>query len=232
MTDHNPSETDAETLFDALVDSDVLTVDAETDAVTTTSKFEDTRGIYYDTYMSISDADFHQAVADAFGFESKAQAKEQVEALGVTREEFVAYLTLVDELDGSFTIEERSRMASMVVELEPDTPVPEEVETLTDESYEGFLTDHDHAIVTVWKHHCDPCEAMKDDLDAILSEIPSRVAVGGIDGENAPSFRRAYGIDSAPAMVMFENGEFREGFTGRATPERVASACAEVYNRS
>jgi thioredoxin-like negative regulator of GroEL len=120
-------------------------------------------------------------------------------------------------------------MAAVVTGLDPETPVPEDIPTLTDESYRAFVADHDRAIVTVWKHHCDPCEAMKDELDDILERIPDGVAVGGIDGEECTDFRSAYGVDAAPAMILFADGELSEGFTGRATPERAAAACAEAY---
>ncbi len=218
----------AAALFETLVEGNVLSV--REDAVTTTAEFEDIRGIYHDSYMSVDDDVFHRAVADVFGFESTEVAAEQAEALDVTREQLVAYLALSDHLDGSPTTEELARMAVVVTELGPGTPVPEGIETLTDENYENFLTAHDRAIVTVWKHHCDPCEAMKEDLDEILDAVPDGVAVCGIDGESCIEFRRAYGIDAAPTLVLFENGKFEEGFTGRATPERVAAACADVYS--
>lgn len=248
MGDHTPPETDPdsaadadtdtdagldpETLVETLIDGGVLTVNEETDTARTTTEYEDIRGIYHDSYMSVSDEAFHEAVADAFGFASKERAEERVEALGVTREEFVAYLALDSTLEESYATAELARMAAVVVELGPGTPVPEDIERLDDESYGEFVGAHDRAIVTVWKHHCDPCEAMKDELDAILGEVPDEVAVGGLDGERCPAFRRTYGIDAAPALVLFADGEFREGFTGRATPERVAAACAEVYESS
>jgi thiol-disulfide isomerase/thioredoxin len=238
MTDADPTPTnteqatdatDSEALVEALVDGGVLEINEVTDTVTTTTEFEDTRGIYHDSYASVPDTAFHEAVADAFGFASAERAAERVDALGVTREQFIAFLALDSVLEESYTIEERSRMAAVVTELGPGSSVPEAVERLDDESYGRFVAAHDRAIVTVWKHHCDPCEEMKDELDAILGAIPGGVAVGGLDGENAPSFRSAYGIDAAPAMLLFEDGELKEGFTGQATPERAAAACAEAY---
>lgn len=221
-------DSEAEALFETLVEGDVLSVDEDT--VTTTTEFEDSRGIYHDSYMSVDDDVFHRAVADVFGFESREAAAERAESQDVTREQLVAYLALDDHLDEAQTNEELARMAVVVTELGPGTPVPDAVETLTDEEYESFVSAHDRAIVTVWKHHCAPCEAMKEDLDGILDAIPDEVAVSGIDGESSSKFRREYGIDAAPALVLFEGGEFQEGFTGRATPERVETACADVYD--
>lgn len=228
--DDSPSPTDPEALLDALVDGGVVSVDPATDTVTTTAAFEDTRGIYHDSYATVSEETFHESIAEVFEFGSIEHAAERIDELGVTREEFVAYLALGDHLDGSYTTEERTRMAVMVAATGPDTPVPDAVVELDDESYEAFVSSHDRAIVTVWKHHCDPCEAMKDDLDAILAAVPESVAVGGLDGERCAGFRCATDIDAAPAMALFADGDLAAGFTGRATAERVTAACAEVYD--
>jgi PAS domain-containing protein len=224
------TDLDAEALVAALVDGDVLAVDTGSDTVTTTAAFEDTRAIYHDSYESVPEDVFHEAVADAFGFASAERAAERVEALGVTRAEFVAYLAIDSELDGSQSPATLARMARVVDGVGPGTPVPEDIPELDDESYRAFVEANERAIITVWKHHCDPCEAMKEELDAILDAIPDGVAIGGLDGEQCEEFRRAHGIDAAPAIVLFENEEFREGFTGRATPDRVAAACEEVYD--
>ncbi|WP_079890735.1 thioredoxin family protein [Halococcus agarilyticus] len=221
---------DAEALLDALVEGGVVSVDPETTTVTTTTEFEDTRAVYHDTYADSSIERFHGSVAEVFGLDSPEAAAERIDELGVTREEFVAFLAIDAHLDRSPSTAILARMARVVRELGPGTPVPEGVVELDDESYEGFVSSHDRAIVTVWKHHCDPCETMKDDLDAILAAVPDDVAVGGLDGESSPEFRRVSGIDAAPAMALFENGELREGFTGRATPDRVAAACTDVYD--
>lgn len=228
--DDDGADPDAEALLDALVDGGVVAVDSETENVTTTAAFEDTRAVYHDTYADASADRFHESVAEVFGLDSTAAAAERIDELGVTREEFVAYLAIDAHLDRSPPTATLARMARVVSELSPGTPVPDAVTELDDESYAAFVAAHDRAIVTVWKHHCDPCETMKDDLDAILDAVPEGVAVGGLDGERCAAFRRAAEIDAAPALALFADGELEAGFTGRATAERVAAACAEVYD--
>ena len=221
-------EPTAEELLAMLIEGGVL-AEREPDAFVTTDDYDATRGIYHDTYTTVSKGEFHESVADVFGLEDRETAAERVAALSVTRAEFVAYLAINSELDWSPAPATLARMARVVDGVGPGTPVPDGVVELDDESYRGFVEANERAIVTVWKRHCDPCEAMKSELGEILDAIPEPVAVGGLDGEQCAEFRRAYDIDAAPAMVLFENGEFREGFTGRATAERVAAACAEVY---
>jgi thiol-disulfide isomerase/thioredoxin len=122
-------------------------------------------------------------------------------------------------------------MAALVAEVGPGSPVPA-VETLTeldDGSWRGFLGDHPDAVVTVWKHGCEPCEAMKADLPAILEALPRRVAVAGVDGEACPSFRRAYEVSAAPAVLCFRDGDLRATETGRKRPATLADLFESVY---
>jgi thiol-disulfide isomerase/thioredoxin len=224
MSDPHPED-----LLASLCTEDVVEVDPETDAVTVTESFAADREVYYDTYLSVSDENFHASVADVFDIGSAADAADRVAELDVTREEFATFLTLRSAVDGDYTHPELTRMARMVAELGPSTPVPSAVEHLDDDSYEAFVADEDRAVVTVWKLFCDPCEAMKEDLDAVLAALPADAPVGGVDGERCPAFCRDVGVDAAPAIVLFDDGDPVETITGRTDPEPLAERVAEVY---
>ena len=224
MSDPHPED-----LLASLRTEGVVAVDPETDAVTVTESFAADREVYYDTYLSLSDAEFHASVADVFGLESTADAADRVAELDVTREAFATFLTLRSAVDSDYTHPELTRMARMVAELAPSTPVPSAVEHLDDDSYEAFVADEDRAVVTVWKLFCDPCEAMKQDLDAVLAAFPADAPVGGGDGEQCPAFCRDVGVDAAPAVVLFDDGDPVETITGRTDPEPLAERVAEVY---
>ncbi|WP_336337552.1 thioredoxin family protein [Haloarcula brevis] len=218
-----------EALLDALESEDVVAIDAETDEVSTTAAFEADREVYYDTYVTMADAEFHESVADVFGLDSATEAAERVAELDVSREEFATFLALRSAVDGDYTTVELTTMAQMATELGPETPVPDGVEHLGDDSYEAFVDAHDRCVVTVWKLFCDPCEAMKGELDEVLAAFPEGVPVGGIAGEQSPEFCRSVGVNAAPAVVLFEDGEPVERITGRTDPEPLAERVAEVY---
>lgn len=224
MSDPHPED-----LLESLRSEGVVEVDPETDAVTVTESFAADREVYYDTYLSVSDANFHASVADVFDLGSAADAADRVSELGVGREEFATFLTLRSAVDGGYTHPELTRMARMVAELGPSTPVPGAVEHLDDDSYGTFVADEERAVVTVWKLFCDPCDAMKEDLDAVLSALPADAPVGGVDGERCPEFCRDVGVDAAPAIVLFDDGDPVETITGRTDPEPLAERVAEVY---
>ena len=232
MTDIWGSEMSATTSADELLarleDEGVVTVDAD-DTVTTTEDFEAGRQVYYDTYVTMADEEFHQSVADVFGLGTAAAAAEKVAELDVSREEFATFLTLRSVVDGDYPLEDLTRMARMATELGPSTPVPDELEHLDDETYETFVTDSHRAVVTVWKLFCDPCEAMKRQLDEILATFPEGVPVGGLDGEQCPAFCSDVGVDAAPAIVLFEDGEAVEVITGRTDPDPLRERVQSVY---
>lgn len=214
--------------IDALVEEDVLDYDAETDGLTTTADFEQHRHIYYDTYLSVDVTEFHEAVAEEFGLSTPEAAAERVDQLGVTREEFATYLTLSARLEG-YSVDELSQMAGVVVEVGPDSPVPEAVAHLDDDSYRAFVDDHERAVVTVWKRDCAPCEAMKGELDELLDALPDDAAVAGLDGEQCPAFCRTTEVNAAPAVVFFADGDLLDAVTGRTSPGPLGERAAEVY---
>lgn len=201
---------------------------AEDDTVSLTLEFESTRGIYHDSYADIDEEDYHQAVADVFGF-APEEAAERIETFDVTREQFVALLTLNSHLDGDYPLTERAEMAMMVTDLAPPSPVPDEIVELEDDSYEAFLADNDRAVVFVWKRFCDPCRSMKDELGETLSALPADAAVAGVDGEATPEFRRSFGVEAAPSVLLFADGELETLLRGYKSPEAVETACEDVY---
>ena len=213
---------------DALLAEGVLDHDEATDEIVTTDDFEHRRHVYLDTYLDVTDAEFHEGVADAFDLDSAEAAAERVDELGVTREEFATYLALSAHLDG-YGVGERTEMAGIVVQVGPQSPVPEALEQLDDDGWAAFVADHDRAVVTVWKRRCDPCEAMKGEIDDILAALPDGVAVAGVDGEACPDFCRENEVNAAPAVAFFADGEVLEAVTGRRSSGPLGERAAELF---
>lgn len=222
-----PPNVDVEATLDQLIEAGAVD-EADDGTLSTTPAFEDTRVVYHDTYAHMDEEGFHDTVADLFGIDRDDVAA-HVETTELTRDELVAYLSIRSFLDESFPRGTLAVMADILVQIGPGTPVPPEVTELTDEDYETFLVDEPDAIVTVWKHGCDPCEQMKGDLDAILTNVPDGVAVAGVDGESVDSFRADYEVNAAPAVLLFRDGDLQETVTGRKSPKALADAFDSVY---
>ncbi|QLH79996.1 thioredoxin family protein [Halosimplex rubrum] len=214
--------------IDRLVAEGVLDHDESTDGITTTEDFEHRRHVYLDTYLDLSEAEFHESVADAFDLPSAEAAADRVDDLGISREEFATYLALSAHLDG-YGVAERTEMAGIVVEVGPESPVPEALDELDDDTWREFVAEHDRAVVTVWKRRCEPCEATKSELDGILAALPDDAAVAGLDGEACPEFCRENEVNAAPAVAFFADGELLDAVTGRQRPGPLGERAAALY---
>jgi thiol-disulfide isomerase/thioredoxin len=225
----------ADAQYEFLLDHDVFVEDDE-GAVATTEAYDATRGIYHDSYAYVDDETFHGTVASLFGL-TPEEAAEQVEELGITRSELVAYLALDSYLDDVVPDADVApgvlvQMAGMVAGVAPESPVPDVMPELTDEDYEAFLEDNPDAVVFVWKLHCGPCDEMKVDLEAILEAVPDDVGVAGVDGEAVAAFREQFEVTAAPATLTFADGAFVECVEGRRTPDQLSEMFANAFGSS
>jgi thiol-disulfide isomerase/thioredoxin len=225
MAGSDPSTAALDDAIDDLVAAGL--VDENDDGLATTEAFEATRRIYRDTYGAVDDDAFRRTVADTFGV-SESAAADRIERGAITREDLIAYLSLRSEIE-DVDDERLATMATIVAELSPGSPVPDRLRELDDESWPAFLDDHPDAVVTVWRHDCAPCAALKEDLDAVLSALPDGVAVAGVDGESVPEFRRTVGVDAAPAVCSFRGGDLEDVTTGRQSVETYADRFAAVF---
>ena len=221
-------ELSPEERLDVLEAEGVVSVD-EDGTVTLTLEFESTRGIYHDTYADLDAEEYHRSVADVFGIDPD-EAADRIDSLGVTRAQFIALLALNSHVDGEYPLAERARMAMMITDIAPPSPVPEDVTEIDDDTYEAFLEEHDRVAVMVWKRFCSPCRRMKDDLGETESAFPEDVAVAGIDGEATTEFRREFGVEAAPSVLLFEDGELLESLRGYQSPEAIGAACSDAYS--
>jgi thiol-disulfide isomerase/thioredoxin len=218
---------DPEAALDRLVAAGAVE-EADDGTLTTTEAYERTRVVYHDTYGGADEETVVEALSDVFGLDTDTVAA-YVDEHDVGPADLVAYLSLQSFLDPVPDRALLATMAGLVVEIGPGSPVPGQLRELDDDSYEAFLSEHPDAVLTVWKTGCHPCDAMKADLDEILERVPDGVAVAGLDGESVPSFRLAYGVDSAPAVLAFRDGELVESLTGQRSPVALERFFSVVY---
>ncbi|WP_158057301.1 thioredoxin domain-containing protein [Halorussus halophilus] len=221
----DPTEDVASELFDELLAADVL-VEGEA-GVRTTDEFDDTHAVYHDSYVGVPDEEFHESVAATFGLPDSETAADAIVERGLTRTDLAVALSVRSHCD-DLTANELAVAAGMVGEIVPKTPVPADLPDVSDDP-DWFVTVNDRAVVTVWKRFCDPCERIKDDLDALLDGAPESVAVAGIDGEVAVEFCEEFTVDAAPGFVLFEDGEAIRTVTG-SDREEIRSALRAVYS--
>ncbi|WP_435195322.1 thioredoxin family protein [Natronomonas sp. EA1] len=209
------SAMDADRLFDRLVDAGVLT--EREDEVVKTADFESTLDIYRSTYGDASDERFREVVAELFDLSPEA-AETKIDELGISREQLCILLSLRSEVEA--TPEALLQMVGMVDAVSPASPVPEGLPELGAD-FADVLVDG-QAVVLVFTHGCEPCDALKAELPAIESAAPSDVRLFGIDGPERHDFLRAHEVTGAPTALFFSDGEVvdrLEGFYGADTFE-------------
>lgn len=213
---------DPDALFDALVEEDVV-VDNET--VSLTDDFEHRWSIYLDTYASVTPDAFDEAVAEAFDV-----SVEEARAIDVTRAEFSYYLALHAHLDGEYASDEIGVMAEMVDRIGPSSPVPDDIDELSDEAYPEFLAANPDCVVSIWKRDCAPCDAVAENLDRIRDAAPDDVAFVGMDGDDVVEFRREFEVEAAPAVLAFRDGDLAATTTGSVGTEAIIETLRDVYD--
>lgn len=218
-------ESDPEAVVDGLVDAGVLG-ETEAGGLYLTDAFDAARAVYHDSYADEPDETVRETVADLFDVDP-----DDDRARAVTRDELVALLSLRSFLDDPPSLDRLAPAAGVVSEVGPISPVPDSVPEIDDRSWHEFVDGGD-AVVTVWKRHCDPCDALKADLDAVVAEldaVDASVPVSGLDGESCPDFCRATGVNAAPAVCCFRDGRLVEAVTGRRSPAVYAELFGDVY---
>lgn len=221
------TEATPEAALDRLLETDVVR-EHEDGTLTTNPEFEDTRRVYADTYSDCSDETFRTTIADLFDL-PEDEAAEHIEETGVTRGELTAFLALRSFLDEHPDAETLAVMSRVVLEVEPASAVPRSLRKIGEGEYEAFLDAHPDTIFMVWKQACEPCEAMKEDLDALLEIIPDDVAVVGVDGEAVPDFRREFDVTAAPSLVVVADGDHEITVSGRQSPKAVSKLVEDFF---
>ncbi|MXR41816.1 thioredoxin [Halobaculum sp. WSA2] len=222
---------DPEAMLDRLIEVGAIREDDD-GTLRLSSALHDIIDLYEQSYGDLPDQEFTEAVADAFGLEY-SEAVRRIDEEGVTREEFVAYLSVrahfEDEDEPVPDSLERATMASLVVDVAPATPVPQGMRELENDEVEPFLEVNDRAVLFVWRLRCDPCESMKAELEETLDLLPDDVAVVGVDGEAAPTVRERFDVDVAPAVVCVADGQQVGIETGYQSPSAVAELVADAF---
>lgn len=222
---------DPEARLDYLIDRDVL-VEFDDGTVAISDDFQADLEVYEDSYLDAPDEEFAGIVASIFDV-SPERAAERIEDTGMTRGELATFLALRSYLDDP----ERSRdelvlLTAMVAVTDPASPVPAELTELDDETFEEYIDEHGEVVVIVFKRNCAPCEGLKEDLPALLDGAPDDVAFAGIDGGDAPAFRRAFEVSVAPTTLVFSGGELIEHVEQRREPETLIETFEAVYGGS
>jgi len=218
------SVTDPDAAVDRLIEAGLL---VEEGGLRFTEELADAWFVYADTYRDVPEGVFVETVAELFGL-APEEAERRIEELGVTREQVIGYLATQSALEEDYDTGTLALFGQIASEIGPPPAVPPDVETVDDEGALA-LAARDRAVVTVWAEQCEPCRALKRDLEDVLAGLPEGVPVAGVLGESVPEFRAAYGVEAAPSVVLFADGEHVETIRGRSSVEAYHAAFERAF---
>ncbi len=219
---------DPEARIDYLVERDVL-VEREDGTIVTSDEFQSALGVYEDSYLDSPDESFVETVASVFDLDPN-DAAERIEETGMTRRELATFMALRSYLDDpDRTRDELALLTDMVDGVGPDSPVPSDLPEIDDDGYEAYVDRHGDVVVFVFTRNCRPCDALKADLPEIVEGAPDSVSFAGVNGDDAPSFRRAFDVSVAPTTLVFVDGDLVDRVEGRKPVSTVVDVLDDAY---
>ncbi len=80
------------------------------------------------------------------------------------------------------------------------------VESITDSSFEEFISKDGVALVDCWAPWCAPCRTLSPVIEELAGEM-KEVRFGKLNTDENPSTAQKHGIMSIPTMLIYKNGE-------------------------
>lgn len=91
----------------------------------------------------------------------------------------------------------------------------EHVFATTDVSFaQDVLQSNAPVLVDFWGEWCGPCKAMAPMLQQLAADYGGRLKVAKLEMDKNPKTAIAYGVRSAPTMLLFKDGKVQATQTG------------------
>ena len=92
---------------------------------------------------------------------------------------------------------------------------------INEKEFNELITGESLVVVDFHADWCGPCKVLSPILDELDSEIDN-VEFVKLNVDNYPELSGSYGIMAVPTVIMFQNGEMKDRFSG-VQPKEVIS---------
>jgi len=93
---------------------------------------------------------------------------------------------------------------------------------LTDDNFDNKVVGSPlPVLVFSWAPWCPSCKSATPVVEAFASEILGRARVGKLNVDHNPALSSKFNIMSVPALLVFDNGQLKESFSGATDKSRI-----------
>ncbi|OGZ19245.1 MAG: hypothetical protein A2Z68_02445 [Candidatus Nealsonbacteria bacterium RBG_13_38_11] len=93
---------------------------------------------------------------------------------------------------------------------------------LTDENFEKEISEAKKPLlIDFWMQGCAPCVLISPILEKLAEEFKEEMLFAKVDLNVAPLATQKYGVNAAPTVILFKNGEPVGGFVGLLPEETI-----------
>lgn len=96
---------------------------------------------------------------------------------------------------------------------------------LTDDNFESEVLQSDKPVlVDFWAPWCGPCKMIAPTIDQLAKDNSAKIRVGKMNIDDSPGTPARYGISAIPTLLVFNNGEVVQRFTGITPKDQLQRA--------
>ena len=90
----------------------------------------------------------------------------------------------------------------------------EKMVDLTEDEFDGFVSNNKVVLVDFWAAWCLPCQMQTKMIKGKIHDMPDPAIVAKVNVDNYPGIARKYNVRGIPQMYLFVDGEPVKGWTG------------------
>ena len=103
----------------------------------------------------------------------------------------------------------------------------ENMENLTDATFDAAISSGQPALVDFWAEWCGPCKAIAPVLDAIAGEYPGKITIAKLNIDDNPQSTARSDVMSIPTMIVFKDGVEQKRIVGARRKDDMVKELAD-----
>ena len=92
---------------------------------------------------------------------------------------------------------------------------------VTDSSIDGFVKDHQVAVIDCWAPWCGPCRMIAPIIESLSNELQGKVSFGKLNTDENQMTAMRQNIAAIPTLLVFKNGRLVDRIVGAIPKEQI-----------